>query len=87
LGRLDIQILTFLVMVGTPKKEALEQLAPMFGVPTEVLGDMPAGLAGTVDEICEDLVSRRERWGFNYVVVHEGELEAFAPVVERLAGT
>jgi hypothetical protein len=32
-------------------------------------------------------VERRVRWGFNYVVVHEGDVDAFAPVVERLRGT
>jgi hypothetical protein len=52
-----------------------------------VAADIPIAMAGTVDEVCEDLIARRERWGFNYIVVHEGEVEAFAPVVERLAGT
>jgi probable F420-dependent oxidoreductase len=85
--RLELQVLTFLVLVGTPRLEALEPVAAMFGVPAETLADVPIGMAGTVDEICEQLVARRERWGFNYIVIHEGEVEAFAPVVERLAGT
>jgi probable F420-dependent oxidoreductase len=84
---LDLQMLTFVVMVGTPKKEAMEQVAPLFGLAPEVMADIPAGMAGTVDEICDDLGRRRERWGFNYVVVHDAELDDFAPVVERLAGT
>ena len=84
---LELQVLTFMVMVGTPQREALEQVAPMFGVPPEVLGEIPIGMAGTVDEICEQLVRRRERWGFNYIVVHDGEIDSFAPVVARLAGT
>jgi hypothetical protein len=29
---------------------------------------------------------RRERWGLSYYVVHELFLDAFAPVVARLAG-
>ena len=84
---LELQILTFLVMVVPNRDEAIASAAPMFGLPPEVLGEIPIGMVGTVDEICEQLVARRERWGFNYIVVHEGELEAFAPVVERLAGT
>jgi len=48
---------------------------------------VPIGIAGTVDEICEQLQQRRERWGFSYVVIHEGEVDAFAPVVARLTGT
>ena len=84
---LDLQILTFLVMVVPNRDEAIAQAAPLFGLPPEVLGEIPIGMVGTVDEICDQLVARRERWGFNYVVVHEGEVEAFAPVVARLAGT
>jgi hypothetical protein len=37
--------------------------------------------------MAETLRARREEFGFSYVVVHEGEMEAFAPVVARLAGT
>jgi probable F420-dependent oxidoreductase len=85
--QLELQILTFLVTVGVPRREALEQASSMFGLPPETLGDVPLGMVGTVDEICEQLVERRERWGFNYIVIHEGEVETFAPVVERLAGT
>ena len=59
----------------------------MFGLTPEVLADVPIGIAGTVDEICEQLQQRRERWGFSYVVIHEGEVDAFAPVVARLTGT
>ena len=84
---LDLQILTFLVMVVPNREETLAQAAPMFGLPPEILGQIPIGMVGTVDEICEQLIARRDRWGFNYVVIHEGEIEAFAPVVERLAGT
>jgi hypothetical protein len=32
-------------------------------------------------------VARRERWGVSYVVVGDDQFDAFAPVVERLAGT
>ena len=35
----------------------------------------------------ETLVRRREEYGFSYWVVHDGDIDAFAPVVERLAGT
>ena len=48
--------------------------------------DSPLVLIGTVDEIAETLQERRERYGFSYIVVMEPVMEAFAPVVERLAG-
>jgi len=44
-------------------------------------------LVGSEDELVETLQRRREEYGFSYVVVHEAELEAFAPVVAKLAGT
>ena len=87
IDRVELQIMTFLVEVGSPRREALERTAGMFGLTPEVLADVPIGIAGTVDEICEQLQQRRERWGFSYVVIHEGEVDAFAPVVARLTGT
>jgi probable F420-dependent oxidoreductase len=47
----------------------------------------PHVLAGSVDEIVMEIVRRRERHGFSYVQVMEQQMEAFAPVVARLAGT
>ena len=69
-----------------PDAHALEQFAPMFGLTADILGQIPIAMVGTVDEVCEQLVERRARWGFNYVVIHEGEMDAFAPVVARLSG-
>ncbi|MHB8465028.1 MAG: TIGR03621 family F420-dependent LLM class oxidoreductase [Acidimicrobiales bacterium] len=85
--QLDLQILTFANMIVPNRQETLEQFAPVFGLPASVLGEIPIAMVGTEDEICEQLVARRERWGFNYVVLHEAEMDAFAPVVARLAGT
>lgn len=45
-----------------------------------------AVVMGTVDEMCDQLLARRERLGISYVTLGEGGMEAFAPVVERLAG-
>lgn len=86
IDRLDIQALTFVVSVGTPFATAGPNFAALVGVEPDALADVPLAMVGTVDEICEQLEARRARWGFNYIVIHEGELEAFAPVVERLAG-
>jgi probable F420-dependent oxidoreductase len=83
---LDVQVLTFLVMVGIPRAKAVADAPSVYGIPADVAVDLPIGLVGTVDEICDVLVARRARWGFNYVVVHPWDVEAFAPVVERLAG-
>jgi len=38
------------------------------------------------ERVAEELEVRRDRYGFSYLVVADGDMEAFAPVVERLAG-
>lgn len=39
-----------------------------------------------LDEIADQLVAHRARWGISYWVVFESAVDAFAPVVARLAG-
>ena len=85
--QLELQVLTFQVQVGKAQRAALEEAAPSYGVAPEVAAEIPIVLVGTEDEVCEQLLARRERWGFNYIVIHEPELDTFAPVVHRLAGT
>jgi probable F420-dependent oxidoreductase len=84
---IDLQALTFVVNIGRPHADVAAEMAPLFGVSAEEAVDIPLVMVGTVEEICDQLLERRKRWGFNYIVVHEGEMDAFAPVVERLAGT
>jgi probable F420-dependent oxidoreductase len=57
------------------------------GLPDPALPDSPHALAGSVDGIVGEIVRRRERYGFSYVQVMEQQMEAFAPVVARLAGS
>ena len=53
-------------------REALAQMAPLFGASPEAMAEIPIALVGTVDEISETLQSAaRASWGFNYVVIHE----------------
>jgi probable F420-dependent oxidoreductase len=57
-------------------------------VPAELYLDSVSVLVGSVDHIVEQLHGWRERLGISYVVVWPQEqLEAFAPVVARLAAT
>ena len=43
-------------------------------------------LAGTVSEIVEQCLDRRERYGISYIGLGLDALDAMAPVVDRLAG-
>lgn len=47
----------------------------------------PHVLVGSVDHIVDTLRERRERYGISYISVLAPFLDAFAPVVARLAGT
>jgi probable F420-dependent oxidoreductase len=84
---IELQILTFFVQIVPNRDEAIADLAPMFNVEPAAVDHIPIALIGTVDQIVEQLQQRREELGFSYVVVHDPEIESFAPVVERLAGT
>lgn len=84
---IELQVLTFFVQIGVDAPKAAADIAPLFGIDAEEALDMPLAILGTVDQICETLQKRREEYGFGYVVIHDGEMDAFAPVVARLAGT
>lgn len=83
---LEIQIAPIaVVVVGNPR--ASRRSAALLGFRGEDALELPAVLVGTVEECCERLLERRERWGFSYVVVPSPAMESFAPVVARLSGT
>ena len=85
--QLELQCLTFLVQVVPDRDEAMARLASLMSVTPEQVGGSPIALIGTTGQIAETLRQRREEFGFSYIVVHEAELEALAPVVAELTGT
>ena len=85
--RIELQCLTFVVQIVPNRGEAVERLAGLMSLTPEEVDGSPLTMIGTTDEITESLRQRRETFGFSYIVVHEAEMEAFAPVVAALAGT
>jgi probable F420-dependent oxidoreductase len=83
---IELQCLALFVQVTTDRDAAYANLAPMFGLTPEDVAQVPLALIGTVDQICEQLRQRREELGISYWIVHDGDIEAFALVVERLSG-
>lgn len=84
---IELQIRYFMCTVTDDARGVAEMMAPMFdATPEELLGS-GAALIGTVDEMIETLVRRREEWGVSYIVVGNDQMDAFAPVVAALAGT
>jgi alkanesulfonate monooxygenase SsuD/methylene tetrahydromethanopterin reductase-like flavin-dependent oxidoreductase (luciferase family) len=85
--QLEFQCWTAVVQVVPNAAELFENLAPAFGLTPDQLAAAPIALVGTTDEIVETLQKRRAELGFSYIVVHEAEMEALAPVIAELAGT
>ena len=75
-----------LVAEGEMHTRQRKALAPAFGTDTDGLLGSPMVLLGTVDEIVDRLLDRRDRWGYSYVVVPQAAAQTFAPVVARLDG-
>jgi len=86
-ARLELNALVQRVVVNDDRRGAVEALTRAW--PQLAAADIlesPYVLVGTVDQIVEDLCACRTRWGISYYVVHEPYMDAFAPVVTRLAG-
>ncbi|HEY7653763.1 MAG TPA: TIGR03621 family F420-dependent LLM class oxidoreductase, partial [Methylomirabilota bacterium] len=84
---LELHALIQAVAVSDQRAHAADQLATRFRVARDLVLETPYVLLGTIDEICETVRQRRERYGISYLTVFERDMEAFAPAVERLAGT
>ncbi|MEI8051088.1 MAG: TIGR03621 family F420-dependent LLM class oxidoreductase [Actinomycetes bacterium] len=82
----EIQAWTMFAAVTDDEATLYEQFSALFGLPAEEIAESPVGLVGSVESIIDKLEARRERWGFSYIVLHEAEIEAFAPVVAALSG-
>lgn len=85
--RLELQSRVHLAMVTGDRARVIEELAPGFGLTPDEASATPHALIGSVEEICDQLVERRERWGISYLGLSGDQLDAFAPVIAQLAGT
>ncbi|MQY27622.1 TIGR03621 family F420-dependent LLM class oxidoreductase [Nocardia aurantia] len=85
-GEIDIESSPFFTTITTDPAAALSGLATMLRTPADGLADHPNVLAGTVEEVVDQLLERREMYGANYITVQQTEYAAFAPVVELLTG-
>jgi hypothetical protein len=83
-GTPELNVLVQRVVVTEDREAAATEIVA--AVPTLDLADAlatPFLLLGTHDEIAAQIVAARERWGVSYFTVRE--LDAFSPVIERLA--
>jgi probable F420-dependent oxidoreductase len=86
MGALELEIGAYFTFVQDGAEAIAEGMGRAMGLTKDEMLAHPHGLFGTVDTVCETLETRRERFGISYVTVPDTAIEAFAPVVERLAG-
>jgi probable F420-dependent oxidoreductase len=100
---LELHTLLYAVVVTADRHTAAAQLAEyMAGAPPNFMSNARRSieevlasarfLIGTLDEIADQLLARRERYGISYVAVPDlpglpSSIDALAPIVARLAGT
>ncbi len=86
LAEIEMNVRAFMVKVTDDRNTAMDRIAQAVGFSTDEIAESPFALIGSPDQIAEDLLKRRERWGFSYVIVGAADVDAFAPVVSRLHG-
>ena len=85
--QLELEIAAYFTFVGDHASAMAEGMGNAFGLSPEAMKKHPHGLFGPVEEICDELVRRREVYGISYVTVGNHQMEDFAPVVAKLAGS
>lgn len=83
---IEMNVRAFLVSITDDAKQAASGIASMLGVEPEMVEQSPFALVGPTSKLIEDLIERRERWGFSYIIVGADDVESFAPVVAALNG-
>jgi probable F420-dependent oxidoreductase len=81
----ELEIGAYFTFVVPNAEEVAGGFGRAMGLSAEEVLTHPHALIGTVDQICDELQRRREQYGITYVTVNGSSLEAFAPVVARLA--
>jgi probable F420-dependent oxidoreductase len=83
---IELEIAAYFTIVTPDGEGTRSKMAPMFGMTPEMLAEHPHALIGSIDEICDRIVERRERYGISYVSFGASAIDAVAPVIERLSG-
>ena len=56
------------------------------GISVDQVLSMPSVFIGTIDQMADDMLARRDQYGFSYYVVADDQRDTLAPLVARLAG-
>jgi probable F420-dependent oxidoreductase len=81
---IEIQTRIHLAAVTDDRPTIADAVAPVFGMSPEDCLACPHGLAGSVEEIVDQCLERRERWGISYITISLDAMRDFTPVVAAL---
>jgi probable F420-dependent oxidoreductase len=84
----EIELTSFInpfVLTGDQDSAAAE-LGSALGMSVDEVLASPNAFVGTLDQMEYMLETRRETYGISYFIIEEQQVEAFAPLVERLTG-
>lgn len=85
-AEIELETAAMFISVEGRSEISVEDIAQRTGMDRAALEEYPHALVGSVDAICEQLIQRREIYGVSYITVSDSHLDAFTPVVEKLAG-
>ncbi|MGB6059152.1 MAG: TIGR03621 family F420-dependent LLM class oxidoreductase [Microthrixaceae bacterium] len=84
---IELQTRIHLAIVTPDRDVIFDSFADGFGITPDEARNTPHALCGTVDQIVDDLVERREKLGISTIGLSASALDDLAPVIARLAGT
>jgi probable F420-dependent oxidoreductase len=84
---IELEIAAYFTVVTDEGEAVRSKMGSMFGLSADQMAEHPNALIGSIDEICDRIVERRDRFGISYVSFGSSNIDAIAPVVARLAGT
>lgn len=86
-SQIELETATYFISIEGRSTITPEDVSKRTGMAVSDLKRFPHAAVGSVNEVCEELQRRREEFGFSYITVGDAHLDAYLPIVERLAGT
>jgi len=86
-SQIELSSFAYQVVVTDDREQAAEATASAMGVTREWVLATPMILIGTMDEICDDIVAKNQRYGITYWIFQGPQMEQLAPIVSRLSTT
>jgi len=87
LDDLELSLVVIPASVTDDPDRVLDQAAVANGVTTDEARRSAHILVGSVEQIADTILERRDRWGLSNWVIPVEAADAFAPVVARISGT